>query len=259
MTNRWPLLLRTFLYAAALALLQPGTAHAQTQSLTFVMENFPPFIVDDHGRGAGPFPEVVRAVCASMKIRCTFKLLPWRRAFAMAEAGSVDGIFVLGRTKEREIAFHFSDPVFESSFAVFSRKPSFVYSAPHDLSGFTVATYGPSVISKEMQELTKTVPNMRLMMEIDNPSVLRKLRAGRYAEPAVAVMNREVALQLIAKEKLTGVRLAGNYKPISYGIGFPRKRVSEKQAEEFNQALRALIKEGTVKAIADKYGLKPAD
>lgn len=259
MTQHWPCLLKTFIYTVGLAVLPPAAAQAQARSMTFVMENFPPFIVEDHGRGAGPFPEVVRAVCDSLNVQCTFKLLPWRRAFAMAEMGSVDGIFVLGRNKERESTFHFSDPVFESAFAVFTHHSAFVYAAPHDLSGFTVATYGPSAVSKEMQELSKTVPNMRLMMEIDNPSVLRKLRAGRYVEPAVAVMNREVGLQLIAQEKLTGLRLAGNYKPISYGIGLSRKRVSDSQAEEFNRALRQLVMQGTVKSIADKYGLKQAD
>jgi polar amino acid transport system substrate-binding protein len=251
--------LALILGSIALALFPPVMAQAQSQSMTFVMENFPPYIVDDHGRGAGPFPEVVRAVCDSMKIRCTLRLLPWRRAYAMAEMGSVDGIFVLGRTKERERIFHFSPPVFESSFAIISSNPAFAYSGPQDLRGYTVATYGPSAVSKQMQELAKTVPNMRLMIEIDNPSVLRKLRAGRYGAAAVAVMNREVGLQLIAQENLTGLRLVANYMPISYGIGFSRKRVSEKQAGEFNQALGELTKRGTVKSIADKYGLKAAD
>ena len=63
---------------------------------------FPAFILDDNGKGAGPFPEVVRAVCDSMKIQCTLKVLPWRRAYAMAVTGVVDGIFVLARNPERE-------------------------------------------------------------------------------------------------------------------------------------------------------------
>ncbi len=42
-------------------------AIAQVQSMTFVMEKFPPFILDQHGRGAGPFPEVVQAVCQELR------------------------------------------------------------------------------------------------------------------------------------------------------------------------------------------------
>jgi polar amino acid transport system substrate-binding protein len=120
-----------------------------------------------------------------------------------------------------------------------------------------VATYGPSAVSREMQELSKTVP-MHLEMEIDNQSVLRKLRAGRYPEPSAGVMNKDVGLYVIAQEKLTGLKVAGEFKPVAYSIGLSRNRVSDEQAERFNSALRVLLKEGKVKSIADKYGLKPA-
>ncbi|MES2015295.1 MAG: transporter substrate-binding domain-containing protein [Pseudomonadota bacterium] len=240
----------------AMTVAQP--AMAQAQSMTFVMESFPPFIVDDHGHGTGPFPEVVQAVCESMKVQCVLKLLPWRRAYAMAEAGSVDGIFVLARNAEREKTFHFTDLVFASSFVVFARDPAFVYAQPADLSGVTVATYGPSAVSKEIQDLARKVPDMHLEVEIDNRVVLRKLQAGRYPEPAAAVMNREVGLHLIEQDKLAGIRIAGEYKPVAYGIGLSRKKVNQQQAERFNNTLRELIKQGTVKTIASKYGMTPA-
>jgi polar amino acid transport system substrate-binding protein len=255
MTKRWRLILQSFTCMAALALAQPVTA--RTQSMAFVMEHFPPFIQDDNGNGVGPFPEVVRAVCDSMKVKCTLKVLPWRRAYAMAVSGVVDGIFVLARTPEREHAFYFSDPVFQSSFAVFVRNPTFNYAQPQDLKGLTIATYGPSAVSREMQELAKTVP-MHLEMEIDNQAVLRKLRAGRYPEPSAGVMNRDVGAYIIAQEKLSGLRIAGEFKPIAYGIGLSKNRVTEEQSARFNETLRTLLKQGTVKTIADKYGLRPA-
>ncbi len=108
-----------------------------------------------------------------------------------------------------------------------------------------------------MVHLSKTLPTLRLEMEVDNRFVLRKLRAGRYALPAVAVMNKDVGLQIIAEENLTGLRVAGEYKPVAYAIGLSRKKVSKEEADRFNAALRELIRQGAVKAIADKYGLKP--
>jgi polar amino acid transport system substrate-binding protein len=252
MIKQWHLTRRFCVFLVALAIPQSG--NAQAQSMAFVMEHFPPFIQDDNGNGVGPFPEVVRAVCDSMKVKCTLKVLPWRRAYAMAVSGVVDGIFVLARTPEREHAFYFSDLVFQSSFAVFVRHPTFNYAQPQDLKGFTVATYGPSAVSREIQELAKTVP-MHLEMEIDNQAVLRKLRAGRYPEPSAGVMNRDVGVYIIAQEKLSGLRIAGEFKPIAYGIGLSKNRVTEEQADRFNETLRMLLKQGTVKTIADKYGL----
>ncbi len=249
------LICRSTVFSVVLGLASPGPT--QAQSMNFVMENFPPFITDDHGIGQGPFPDVVRAVCDAMKTQCTLKVLPWRRAYTMAEAGSVDGIFVLARTAEREKIFHFTNPVFQSAFVVIAREPGFTYGQPKDLDGMTVATYGPSAVSKELHDLSKTLPSMRLEIEIDNRLVLRKLRAGRYPEPAAAVMNREVGIELIDEENLTGLKIVGEYKPIAYGIGLSRKKVSKEQAERFNNTLRELIKNGTVKAIGDKYGMKP--
>jgi polar amino acid transport system substrate-binding protein len=237
----------------------PSTAPGNVPTMNFVMEHFPPYIVDDNkGSGTGPFPELVRAVCDAMKIECTFKLLPWRRAYAMAEGGTAHGIFVLARTPEREKLFHFTDMVFQSSFVVLTRESAFSYAQPSDLGGFTIATYGPSAVSREMQELARKVPHVRLELEVDNRLVLRKLVAGRYPEPAAAVINRDVAEQLIAEEKLLGLKTAGEYKPVSYAIGLSRKKVSAEQAERFNAALRELVKQGVVKAIADKYKVKPA-
>jgi polar amino acid transport system substrate-binding protein len=247
---------RKLLGSLVLALALPAAAKVPT--MNFVMESFPPFIVDDQAQGTGPFPDVVRAVCEAMKIECSFKLLPWRRAYAMAEAGMVDGIFVLARTSEREKLFHYSDAVMQSSFVVFTGDAAFAYAKPLDLNGYTVATYGPSAVSQEMHHLSKSIPTMRLEMEVDNRTVLRKLLAGRYVAPAVAVMNKDVGLQIIAEEKLNGLRVAGEYKPVSYAIGLSRKKVSKEQADRFNAALHELIKQGTVKAIADKYGLKAA-
>ncbi len=249
-------MLRQLLCGAAFALALP--AAAQVPTMNFVMESFPPFIVDDQTQEGGPFPEIVRAVCESMKIECTFKLLPWRRAYAMAESGAAHGIFVLARTAEREKLFHYSDAVMQSSFVAFSRDAAFTYARPQDLNGFTVATYGPSAISQEMVNLSKSLPTVRLEMEVDNRTVLRKLRAGRYVEPAIAMMNKDVGLKIIAEENLTGLLVAGEYKPVAYAIGLSRKKVSKEEADKFNAALRELIKQGKVKAIADKYGLKSA-
>ncbi len=137
---------RTLLASLALALTLPAVAQVRTMS--FVMESFPPFIVDDQAQGSGPFPDIVRAVCESIKIECSFKLLPWRRAYAMAEAGTVDGIFVLARTADREQLFHYSVPVLQSSFVVFTHDAALTYTRPQDLNGYTVATYGPSAVSQ---------------------------------------------------------------------------------------------------------------
>ena len=55
-----------------------------------------------------------------------------------------------------------------------------------------------------------------------------------------------------------GIKAVGDIKRIEYTIGLSRKKMDEKQAEKFNAALRGLIRNGTVKAIVEKYGMRPA-
>src|SRR4051812_10919542 len=121
MTKQWSgRQLRSALTLAAMfCLCWPAMAAG---SMSFVMEPFPPFVTDVRGKPEGPFPEVVLAVCAAIKTQCKLNVFPWRRAYAMAEKGSVDGIFVLIRTLEREKEFYFTSPVLQTSYAVFVRQ-----------------------------------------------------------------------------------------------------------------------------------------
>ncbi len=175
----------------------------------------------------------------------------------MVEMGSVDGILLLVHTAEREKHFYFTDAVVQSSYAVFTRHTTTLnYGSPKDLSGYTVAAYGPSSTSSAAEEIAKHVSGLRLEIEVDNQAVMRKLDAGRYTEPAAAIMNRDVGNAMIAQQKLTTLRVAGEVKRIDYAIGLSRKRVTPELAERFNGALHELVKKGSVKAIVEKYGLK---
>ena len=52
--------------------------------------------------------------------------------------------------------------------------------------------------------------------------------------------------------------MAGQYKPVAYAIGLLRQRIGKEQADRINAALRDLVRQGVVKAIASKYGVKLA-
>ncbi len=177
----------------------------------------------------------------------------------LAETGAADAIFVLLRTAEREQSFHFTDAVVQTQLSVFTRQThSLAYTRPLDLDNYTVGVYGPSGASIAVQELAMQVPSIRMELEVDNLSLLRKLVAGRYGERGVAVINEAVGHYLIEREHLGGLRVAGMFKRTDYAIGLSRKRFTQAQAERFNAALRELVKKGTVKAILDKYGMQAA-
>jgi ABC-type amino acid transport substrate-binding protein len=92
---------------------------AAGETLTFVMQAFPPFAVEDHGEVRGVFPEFLKHVCDALKATCRIEVYPWRRALRLAEAGVVDGILVIQNLPGRERAFHISEPIVHSSYSVF--------------------------------------------------------------------------------------------------------------------------------------------
>nr|WP_272890395.1 transporter substrate-binding domain-containing protein [Stutzerimonas stutzeri] len=244
-----------------------ATTPAGAAQWRFVTEDFPPFtypadtpVSETAGvAAAGPFVEVVHAICARLQHQCTITLYPWRRAFRLAEQGQVDGIFTLTRSPQREQVFHISRMLVTSRYSVFAQTDSsFVFNHPNDMTGRRVGVYGPSGTSYVLSERLKSVPDVRFHLTADNRRLLRMLQSGRFGVEGVAVLNQDVAWHLIEDERLKGIREAGELGPISYGIGLSRKTVSAAQFEAFEQALDAAIGDGTVPAILRRHKLEAA-
>ena len=62
--------------AAVLGLGRPATA----AELIFNTQEFAPFNYGVNGVASGPVPDIVRKICADMRIDCPMRVLPWRRA-----------------------------------------------------------------------------------------------------------------------------------------------------------------------------------
>ena len=145
-----------------------NTAPAGAAQWRFVPDDFPPFTYpadapasETAGVGvAGPFGEVVHAICARWQHQCTITLYPWQRAFRLAEQGQVDGIFTLPPSPQREQMFHISRMLVTSRYSVFAQaESSFVFNQPGDVAGRLVGVYGPSGTSYVLSERLKSVPN----------------------------------------------------------------------------------------------------
>lgn len=234
-------------------------AHAAPPPLTFVMQVFPPFNQVKDGQPAGAFPDILREICAAMQTQCKLDIYPWRRAYALAQGGLADGILLLLKTPERDGIFHMGAPVLLSSYVLYAQQHNPLrYTGPADLAGYTISAYGPSGTSYAAADLVQRIPDARLEVEMDNPTALRKLRLGRYGARSVVFINHDLALQLIKQEGGTGLKQVGEVQKIEYHIGLSRKKMSEQQADLFHATLRQLQRDGTVAAIAHKYGLKAA-
>jgi polar amino acid transport system substrate-binding protein len=83
---------------------------ASGAELTFNTQDFAPFNYAVNGVVSGPAADIIRKVCAEMKIDCPMKLLPWRRAQQEVQEGKINGMFVIGWNAERAKWLYFSPP-----------------------------------------------------------------------------------------------------------------------------------------------------
>lgn len=227
--------------------------------MLFVVQVFPPFVMEARSESEGAFPDIVRAVCAAMKTDCRVEIYPWRRALRMAEEGDAHGILVIQKLPEREQKFFMSPPIVHSSYVVVARQDMrLAYVSPRDLDGFTIGVYGPSATSQAAEGLARAMPSVKIVMETDNATVLRKLVAMRYGEKAAGVMNADVARYLMRSEDIGGLAVSGEIRKIEYFIGLSRMKFDAARAARFMATLGELERNGTVKAIIDKYQLHPA-
>lgn len=247
---------RRWAWAWAVMGLGMGGAVQAVEVWEFATEPFPPYNYEDAGRATGATTEVVRAVCEQMKIECHIEVMPWRRALRQGVMGEVMGVFSMRRLPEREAQFFFTDPFIAGSYALFSapgRGP--VYQRPTDLVGYTVAAYGPSGTETSVRDLVQEVAGVTVVRELSNEMALKKLAAGRFGPMALVACNRDVCRALIRQLGLNLVEV-GEYGGFQYGVGISRRKASAAQFAQFNEALQTLMREGKVKPVLDRFGVK---
>ncbi len=248
--------MKALVLTMTLVLAGAPSAQAEPPKLHFGTESFPPYVIERQGRPTGPLVEVLRAACERAGWQCEVSLLPWRRAQADAEAGRLDGLFPLLQTPERERLFRFSSPVLNARYALFSRSgQSYRYEGPASLEGHELGVYGPSGTAIALSEILQDGPAVKIHLEPDNATVLRKLVHGRYGELGLAFINESVALHLLKQEQLQGLQMAGAAREISYGYGLLRARVSEADFQRFDEALQANCRSGRNAALIRPYAL----
>lgn len=244
---------------AAACLLQPAAPlQAAPPTLHFATKPFAPYAyAGADGRAAGPLVELLHAACAEAGWHCKVEVLPWRRALGMAQRSELDGIFPVVDSTARRAALHLSPAVLQARYVLVGREGGAAGLA--GLAGRTVATYGPSDAATTLRQLAETQPGMRVEIEPDHRTVLRKLHAGRYGDNGLALVNEAVALDLRATSAMEGLHAMGTVKQLGYAFAFVPPRVSPAQALAFAEALHALCRSGRSAAIFKPHSLPVAD
>jgi polar amino acid transport system substrate-binding protein len=113
-------ILMFFLLAAA------GSLTSQTlPDYTVLTEDSPPGeYLDKNDRVTGPTAEMVRELMKRLGIKKEIQLLPWIRAYKMAQLGPRTAVFETTRSEERENQFKWVGPIKRIRWTFFGRKNS---------------------------------------------------------------------------------------------------------------------------------------
>ncbi|MEI8666475.1 transporter substrate-binding domain-containing protein [Pseudoalteromonas sp. B28] len=90
-------------------------AQAEGFKLTVYTEHFSPYNFENKaGQLVGINLDIVKDVCIASDITCEFKILPWKRAYSLAQKDKHSGIISIAKTSQRTPIFNWVGPLASS-------------------------------------------------------------------------------------------------------------------------------------------------
>ena len=237
-----------------IAMLVAPARPVDATELSFTTQDFAPFNYEVNGVVSGPAADVIRRVCADMKIDCPMRLLPWRRAQQEVTEGKAHGMFVIGWNAERAKWLYFSPPLLNTEYGFFVRDDNpLKFTQNSDVKGYTVGVFGPSNTATSLEKIKAEIGDLTIDMTPDDESAFRKASLGRVK---AVFSNRDVGYDLIKKLGITNLRYTGRQQTLKYYIGFSQKFTDKKLVDRFNETFRTLHKQGVVQEILGRYRME---
>ena len=227
--------------------------------LVFVGQDYPPYHWQDKNKARGLFPEVIQTTCQKIKVKCRFKIEPFKRGLMEIESGQNDAMMGLIHNTEREKFAKFTAPLASSAKSYFGMKTKVgELKNIKDLDGATVAVVRESSSSKLAHQHKNQLSSLKIVEQSDNATILRMIFAGRFGRQAYILGNRDVIFHLIKKDGYESITELLFVEDEEYSIAFSKKKVPDALFEKFNTALTALKHSKSIKGIYQKYGLSVA-
>ncbi|MCP3944100.1 MAG: amino acid ABC transporter substrate-binding protein [Desulfobacteraceae bacterium] len=231
--------------------------------LKFNTQDFAPFSYEADGVVAGPAVDIIKKICSEMQIKCSFRLLPWRRAQQEMKNGKAHGMFLIGWNKKRSKWLYLSPPITKSQYSFFvPQNNPLYYKKTTDIVGYRVGVYGESNTSESLEELKNqmiesNLQPIKIIMKYDDIILFNMLNNENRNIDAV-YSNTKVGYAIINQRHLKNIRHAGIHKKLNYYIGFSKQYTDKAIVNQFNATFKKLHKNGVIPTILNKYNMEAA-
>ncbi|GAA4176514.1 substrate-binding periplasmic protein [Shinella granuli] len=238
--------MKTLLLTLCLSLAPLSAPLAET--LHFVTEEYAPFNYSKDGRITGIAVEQVEAIAKAVGIDYTIEIMPWARAFAMAENQPMNCVFTTGYNRDRADRFAWVNPLLKDEMVLLKRKDgSKGPASTREALAMKVGSQRGDFAVEALEELG--FKDIDLATDIDIS--VRKLLSGRIDLMPTSIKTYENLVnqgQPVEKAML----MAGQI----YGLAC-HKDTPPELIERLQAALDQLIVSGEQDRIFTAYGLPP--
>lgn len=249
--------LRSLLLCASLGALPFAAAQAaEGPTLRIATEGaYPPFnFFTADGQLGGFDIEIGRALCAQMKAKCDFVAQDWDGIIPALLADKYDLIIAsMFITEERKQKVAFTNPYQKSAMSFVVPKDSDLKDfSPKGLAGKTIGAQGSTT---QGDYLSAMFPDSDVRLYPTQDAVNLDLASGRLD----AQVGDMIPMLEWTQKSEDGAccRLAGapisEAKYVGEGVGIALRKEDAALRDQLNQALAAIIADGTYKTINDKY------
>lgn len=229
----------------ALVLLTVMSNLAMAETIRLASGEWPPFCsqgLKHQGMGS----HIITEAFAYEGIKVHYEFLPWARGHELARANKLDGIVFYSRNPERELSFHFSDPILTVDKVFFHLKSfAFEWQNMDDLKDVQIGATIDYDFGDDFREAEQTgvIKVERIATDIAN---LQKLLSGRIQVFPTMVESGYATLLQEFPDDLTRVRHhPKSVQNTELHIMFPKLGAkSLRLAEKFNSGLKKLKDSG---------------
>lgn len=214
---------------------------------------YPPFnSVDTAGNLVGFDIDIAKALCAEMKVECTFVAQDWDGIIPALLAGKYDAIVAsMSITEERKKRVDFTDKYYQTPARFVAAKGAGFGNAPKELAGKTLGAQRATTHASYLEDNYKD-SDIRLYATQDEANL--DLQSGRLD----AILADSVVLydwmQADGKDCCAFIG-----EPIiapqwfGEGVGIALRQDDDDLREKFNAAIAKILADGTYRKINDSY------
>ncbi len=214
----------------------------------------PYFYMDESGGYAGVDYDIAREACARMGYTPNFVVMDWSTRDEMLASGSIDCIWNCFIMDGRKADYQWAGPYLNSSIAVVVPSDSTIWSLA-DLAGKTAAMRTGSQIEKFFLS-SERAPSLRWLSTFSSMRSAFTAFGKGYADAVVE--HRSALEQLTAAAPQLYRYLDEPLFIAQVGVGFA-KDADPAVVKKLSDALIEMKADGTIAAIAQKYGLDEQD